>query len=70
MQDSFEFPYPCLTSSKSKANPNEGAARGEAKLAWIIPSRDRARLSQTKVANQPLKERGKITISPVAKPPV
>ena len=32
MQDSFEFPYPCLTSSKSKANPNEGAARAEPSL--------------------------------------
>ena len=26
--------------------PSDGAARGEAKLVWIIPSRDRARRSQ------------------------
>ena len=27
--------------------PTDGAARGEAKLAWAIPSRDRGRQSQT-----------------------
>ena len=29
--------------------PSDGAARGEAKLVWIIPSRDRARRSQADI---------------------
>ena len=34
-------------TEQREQNPTDGAARGEAKLAWAIPSRDRGRQSQT-----------------------
>ena len=41
-----------LSIEEARLVETDGAARGETKLAWAIPSRDRGRQSQTPPGNE------------------